>query len=337
MRKIRIIDSIIYIETGVFSNLSKHIKDIYENNDIYVVTDTTLKKKYGNKLASILSDFDVKFFVYEPGESNKNIDTYQQLLSKMIEDGIKRTSLIIGFGGGAVLDMTGFIASTLYRGTRLVSIPTTIISQIDASIGGKNGVDFLGYKNVIGNFYNPLAIFIDPEFINDLPNSELTNGYGEIIKTALIGDKLLFNFIKNNSKLDEELIIRLVSVKVNVVEQDYKDVSTRRILNFGHTMGHAIESKSKFKFSHGEAIAHGMIFAIKLGMKLGITNPDVLDQVKEIFNKYNLAKEEINYKEYLDYIKYDKKSDSKGIEFIFIKDIGIPEIKFITFEDCENI
>ena len=332
MKEFRELDSHVYIESGVFNKLATYVNNLNCNKGIFIVSDENVLGLYEKKLRSILVNDDLHLYSTIPGESSKSIDVYNNLIKQMLEDGIKRSSLIIGFGGGVVLDLAGFVASTLFRGTELMYIPTTIIGQIDAGVGGKNGIDMFGYKNIVGNFYSPSVVLIDSEFLKTLPQKEIINGYGEIIKTALISDNTLFEKICSGIVLDDSIIADLVSFKIDIAKKDFKDFGIRRILNFGHTMGHAIEAKSSFNISHGEAVAYGMVYALKLGIKEGITKPNVLPKVLDALKQNGLYQKHIDFSGYLDYFKYDKKNTSNGLDFVFLSDIGKPLIKRIVIK-----
>ncbi|MDL2292484.1 3-dehydroquinate synthase [Acholeplasma sp. OttesenSCG-928-E16] len=307
-------------------NLIKEVFDYLDKmSDIHIITDENVANLYLKELT--ISNFHT--YIIKPGEESKNIDNYLNIQNQIISNNASRKSIIIGFGGGVVLDLAGFIASTLFRGVELVYIPTTIIGMIDASIGGKNGIDLKSYKNQIGTFYNPKYVFIDPKLLDTLPKKEYLCGLGEVFKTALIGDKLLFDSFKKGILLDESLIYKLVFIKANIVANDYYEENTRKILNFGHTLGHAIESKSNFKYKHGEAIIYGMIFALELGVKMELTNKKDYQEIKDLFYHYGLGLDDIVFKDYFDYIKYDKKKDKDEIDFVFLEEIGKPIIKKI--------
>ncbi|MDE6584603.1 MAG: 3-dehydroquinate synthase [Anaeroplasmataceae bacterium] len=310
----------IFIEDDIIFHLSFYIEKVYTNQNVFIITDDTVAELYLEQVKNSLSSYNVHTVVVPHGEASKSMEVYSNVVGQLLDLGIRRDELLIALGGGVIGDLTGFVASTLYRGLPYVSIPTTLLSQMDSSIGGKTGIDFYGRKNVIGCFKQPKLVLIDPVVLNTLPKREWNNGMGELIKHAVIGNKDLFDALRKKPAITEDIIYQSLIVKQAVVEKDVYDRKERMLLNFGHTFGHAIELKLSLK--HGEAVALGMLMAIRFGIDLKITEEKCYDAVKEILSLYELPLEEMNYKDYLKDVIHDKKNLAGTIHFILINTIG---------------
>ncbi|MDY0210411.1 MAG: 3-dehydroquinate synthase [Acholeplasma sp.] len=302
------------------------------DKEVFVLTDENLFKLYELKLKEILCDYQVSFVVVKAGEHSKSLAVFEQVVDEFILKGIKRNSCLLAFGGGVIGDLGGFVASSLYRGIEYIQIPTSLLSMVDSSIGGKTGINTKMGKNLIGAFYNPKAVIIDPVFIKTLPDVEYQNGMAEIIKAALIKDKTLFEKLESNELGLLEMIERSILVKKDIVLKDPYEENLRMILNFGHSFGHIIESKSAYKIPHGFAVAEGMILAIKAGIKLKITPRIILKRLHNVLEKYNLGQQKIDVYEMIEPLFYDKKFKNGKLNFILIEDIGISRIYPITQE-----
>lgn len=323
----------IFIEKGILNKVGDYISKIYKGKKIVIVTDTNVDKLYGNKLMKILenSGYSPKKVVFIAGEENKNFTTLIDVQEQIIDCGIKRGDLLIAFGGGVVGDLAGFAAATLYRGIDFIQIPTTLLAQVDSSVGGKVAVDTSRGKNLVGNFYQPKMVIIDPELLDTLEERELKSGMAEVIKYGAIYDKTFFEYLnsKNNILEDiEKTLKRCCEIKAEVVEKDEFDTGIRMILNYGHTLGHAIEKYYNYgKYTHGEAISIGMHEVTLLGEKLGITKIGEAEKIKNILLKYKLPIEDkVEIKDLIEAIKSDKKNISGTLNFIFLKEIGKVEI-----------
>ena len=219
------------------------------------------------------------------GEESKVLSTYAYVCEELIKKDIRRNNLLVALGGGVIGDLCGFVAATLYRGIPYVGIPTSLLSQMDSSIGGKTGIDFYNRKNIIGAFKQPSMVLIDPKVLNTLDIKEFNNGMGELIKHGAIGNKILLDLLFDKPMITEDIIYESLTVKKRVVELDEFDLKERMTLNFGHTFGHAIELKYGYK--HGEAVAIGMLMAIEMGIDLGITDKSCYDIIYNII--FNLT------------------------------------------------
>lgn len=327
----------IVIEDGILSSVGKYVSELIKEKSmsvkkIFIITDENVDAHYGKSVEEDLSGFgfEVLKYVINPGENSKNILTLAGIYSEMSDRGITRSDIIVALGGGVVGDIAGFAASTYLRGIKYIQIPTTLLAQVDSSIGGKTAIDISQGKNLVGSFYNPSLVLIDSEVLKSLNTRDLTSGMAEVIKYALIRDRELFDIlmaIENRGQLFEkldEIIYRCCSIKKEVVEKDQFDTGERMILNFGHTMGHAIETHYKFrKYLHGEAVAIGMLRISELAVEKGMIGESVVEDIKKILSRFGLMnKEEIPNKELIKYIKKDKKRFGDKFKIALVEEVG---------------
>ena len=325
----------IIIENGVLDRLNDYIKTIYKNDKIFIITDDKVKDLYLDKaMKSLSADYIVDYVVIPNGEASKTLEKYAYICEELLKKDIRRNNLIIALGGGVIGDISGFVASSLFRGIPYVGVPTSLLAQMDSSIGGKTGIDFYGRKNILGAFKQPKMVLIDPLTINSLDEREFNNGMGELIKHGAIGNKKLLDSLYSHPKITEDVIYESLTVKKRVVEIDEFDLNERMTLNFGHTFGHAIELKYGYK--HGEAVAIGMLMAIKMGIDLGITDKECYKPILDILKIYNLPVVEYNYKDYLKDVFYDKKNIAGTISFIFLTKLGECTIYKITEKEIKE-
>ncbi|MFD3156608.1 3-dehydroquinate synthase [Haloimpatiens sp. FM7330] len=328
----------IYIKKGILNDIGEKLKNIYSGEKIAVITDDNVYRIYGDKLKGILekSGFLVSFIVIEHGEKSKSLSTLENVYNELLDFKITRSDLIITFGGGVVGDLGGFAASTFLRGTTFVQIPTSLLSQIDSSIGGKVAVDLPRGKNLVGSFYHPEAVFIDPNVLKTLEKRFFHDGMGEVIKYGCIKDKTLFHKLLN-FKDEEELfndidniIYSCCSIKKDIVQKDERDNNVRMLLNFGHTIAHAVEKIFNYEtYTHGEAVAIGMYTITKRSEQLGITKEGTSALIKEILVKYNLpySISNLNSEKVSEIVGLDKKNKGNILNLILIECIGKSLIK----------
>lgn len=325
-------DSSIYVDEQLH-NVGKYLPD----NKTIIITDENVKKHYS-------SDFpNFPVITISMGESIKTLATVESIYRQLIDLDCDRQTFILALGGGIVCDIAGFVASTFQRGLRFGFVSTSLLSQVDASVGGKNGVNFDSYKNMVGVFMQPEFVICDIKMLNSLPKEEIANGFAEIVKHALIEDFSMFEFIEKNRdkalNLDSEVITQLVTdcirIKSGVVQKDEKESGERRRLNFGHTIGHAIEKITQP--GHGNAVSLGMVAAANFSFKKGfITEPDY-KRIVNLLSDLNLPVEHnINLKEIVKALKADKKRDGDFIYFIFLSKIGQSLIERISFTEIED-
>ena len=322
---------------GVGKELEKHTQS---GTKIAVFTSKTVKKLYLERVIRSLltSGYVIETYVLPSGEDSKELTTINDMYDRLIEDEFDRSSFIIALGGGIVGDETGFIAATLYRGIPFIQIPTTLLSQVDSSVGGKVGVNHYTGKNLIGAFYQPKAVLIDPTVLKTLDPREMVCGYGEILKYGFIYDLSFLEMCLQakddilglkDIELISDIIQRSVEIKAEIVAEDERESGKRMLLNFGHTIGHAIEKSCGFgKFLHGEAVILGMIAALKLSVMEAEMDPKraewAIEELMKIKLGHNIAKLNINTA--LRAIKRDKKVRNGKVNFVLLKDIAKPEI-----------
>ena len=303
---------------------------------VVIIVDQKVRDLYGKPMLALFKKNHIKAHLisFKGGEKNKTRETKEKLEDAMFELGCGRDTCIVAVGGGITTDIVGFVASTYCRGIPVIYVPTSLLAMVDASIGGKTGVDTRYGKNLIGTFYQPKAVFIDIDTLKTLPNKEFNNGLVELIKHAIIKDKKLFNYIIENArgikKLDKKILEKIIliscQIKKAIVEHDEKDIGMRQLLNFGHTIGHALEQVSNYKLGHGEAVMLGIIAESYMALKLKLLSTDVFEKIKSIFGKCDIPMAKLNKTYSRPAIKkalmMDKKNVNQTPRFILIKNIG---------------
>ncbi len=322
----------IKIEKGIFDKAGELIGEIHKPCRIAVVTDSNVGPLYGERLLLSLSavGFDAKIITVPAGESSKSLEMLSKLYAEMLGMGLTRTDLIVALGGGVVGDLTGFCASTLLRGIPLVQIPTTLLAQVDSSVGGKVAVNLPQGKNLVGAFYQPKLVIIDPNCLETLSDRVFCDGMAEVIKYGVILDEALFKKIESKPSrceimdIIEYVVYRSCDLKRTVVEEDELDTGGRMILNFGHTFGHVIEKKYNFTdYTHGEAVAAGMVMAAEYGEHCGITPRGISSRIAKLIEKFNLpTKTGIDRQSLLDAVKVDKKGEGNLVALVIPEKIG---------------
>lgn len=326
---------------------------LLKDEKIIVVTDRNVYKYYKNFLYENFKNIK-KIIVLKPGESTKSIESLLYIYKEFYKLKVDKSYKIVAFGGGVITDLTSFASSTYMRGLDLITIPTTLLSMVDASIGGKNAINLFNVKNLIGSFYKSKKTIKNQKFLKTLPQKEILAGLSETIKHALIKDKKLFYFLKNkresiiklNSKSMKELITKSSKIKEKIVKVDFYEKGTRRLLNFGHTLAHALESS--FKISHGEAVSLGMVFALKLSVKKRFLSEKDFSEIISLFKDYNLPVDFNKYiknknsnnkkkKEIFKKILFDKKKEGRYLNFILLKGIGRSFIHKVKIEELYDI
>jgi 3-dehydroquinate synthase len=300
-------------------------------DQVFVVTDQHVFQLHKGFFDQVFDFNKTVIHMIQPGETSKSLDVYQSICDDFLDHHIKRDDVIVAVGGGVVGDLAGFVASTLLRGVSFIQVPTTLLAMVDSSVGSKVGINTRQGKNLIGQFYDPLFVHIDITFLDTLTKREHNNGYAEIIKASLIGDPILFDQLKNPDHDLKDVIMRALKVKINIVKKDPFESKERMYLNFGHTLGHAIEKEMNYEtIKHGEAISHGMMYAIRKGIEQQTTDTFLETEVENILNQYQLLNIKIgNIKTYENRMLSDKKQRKEGLQFVFIQSIGNPIIKTI--------
>lgn len=314
-----------------------NLKKYTDGKRFFIITDKNIESLYHARFPN------VPVYAIEPGERSKHLLTTIDIYRWLLENSVDRSSMIIGIGGGVVCDIAGFVASTYMRGVDFGFVSTTMLSQVDASVGGKNGVDLEGYKNIIGTFNQPRFVICDISMLQTLPKSEFISGMAEVVKHALISDRTKFDYIEKNSdkilSRDKEaleyLVTKSVSIKVKIVESDEREKGLRRVLNLGHTWGHAVETLAKIP--HGEAVSIGLVFSANLSVKKGLMSIDERDRLVKVLTSLGLPISFNEYKkEIFEILKKDKKKEGDFIHFVLMKGIGEVVIEKITLNEIEN-
>jgi len=302
-----------------------------------IITDSTVAKLYASPLLAGLdkAGLTAHLFLIQPGETRKNLVTIGELAERLALAGFDRHDALIALGGGVVGDICGFLASIYMRGIPFIQVPTTLLAQVDSSVGGKTGVDIDAGKNLIGTFYQPKAVFIDPATLRSLPREEIQSGLAEVLKYGLIRDRVFFDFLA--AKKDEifgldaatltDTIATCCRIKAEVVMADEREGDLRRILNFGHTLGHAVEAASRYSLSHGFAVSIGMMAAARLSQARGLLTTADCEKIYNVLGAYGLpteipqefAREQVQF-----FLKTDKKAVAGRLVFVLLRDIGQP-------------
>lgn len=325
----------IYIGEDMRENMEAFLQSQKFSPQCLIITDANVGAVYGEYYAALLgkAGFNPKLITLPPGEETKSLQMAEEIYTAAIEHNLDRKSPIFALGGGVVGDLAGFIAATFMRGVPFIQIPTSLLAQVDSSVGGKVAVNHALGKNLIGAFYQPKAVFIDVNTLRTLPKREIATGMGEIIKYAYIYDAELLELLQNEAEAIKELqidimkklIYRCCSIKAEVVVQDEKESSLRAILNFGHTLGHAIETATNYQvYNHGEAVAVGMVAAAYLSKAQNNLEDDVIEEMKQLLGKYDLPvkAEGLNGEELYGHLFHDKKTVAGKINWILLHEVG---------------
>ncbi len=339
MKNLFIKSSIGNSEIIIGETLSNASKYLPKNRKIAIITDSRLNSIYGSQFPG--ADLVIEI---PQGENNKTLQTLDVIFRKLINAEFDRSSFILAIGGGIVCDVAGFAAATFMRGIDFGFVSTTLLSQVDASVGGKNGVNYYGYKNMIGTFCLPEFVICDIEMLRTLPEDEMLSGMAEVVKHGAIAGEALFEFIEQNIDMAktgdrnvlERFVYDSVLIKSDIVNLDAKEKSVRRILNFGHTFGHAIEKNTKMK--HGMAISIGMAMSAQISAVRGLINQNSADRLTALLKKLGLPVElPIEPDELFDAVRKDKKREAAEIHFVLLDNIGSAVVERFTFEELESI
>lgn len=328
----------IHIDRGIMNMAGSYIREVSGAIRAVIVSDSNVAPLYADRIAASLREygFETSLFVFEAGEERKRLSVIEKMYEHFYEHNITRTDIVVALGGGVTGDMTGFAAATYLRGIDFVQIPTTLLSQVDSSVGGKTGVDLPSGKNLVGAFWQPVTVLIDPDTLSTLPKKYMNDGMGEIIKYGCIKSPSLFEKLEKENAFDiiDDIIYECVCIKRDVVVNDERDKGERAILNFGHTFGHAIEKLGGYSsISHGEAVALGSLLITGITENKGITEEGTTDRILCLLKKYDMPyKSEYTIHQILEATRGDKKSSGKGLNFIFLREIGTCFINRISFD-----
>ncbi len=319
----------IILERGIINRIEKYIS---VSRKVLIVTDDGVPEQYGKTVASFCKEPVI--YTLQQGEKSKNIDNFKILLETLVKNSFTRSDCIVAVGGGVVGDLAGFVAASFMRGIDFYNIPTTLLSQVDSSVGGKTAIDFMGIKNIVGAFYQPKCVIIDPDTLKTLPKRQISNGIAESIKMAATSDKELFEFLEK-CNIDEPnsldfIISRSLIIKKKTVEKDEKESGLRRVLNFGHTLAHAIESCGSFdNLYHGESVALGMI---------PMCSDKVRQRLLNVLERFSLpTKISASADALAEFAKHDKKMSGDTIALIKVSEIGTYEEIRVKFDEYEKI
>ncbi len=327
-------------EYDVIIDTVERVTNSLHSNSI-IVTDENVAKFHLERIKQAIGQ-DAKSVVIAAGEEHKNLETVLRLWKSFLENGLDRKSTVIALGGGVIGDLTGFAAATYMRGINWIGIPTTLLSMVDASIGGKTGFDMPEGKNLIGAFHPPKLVLADAQLLSTLPDRELISGMAEVVKHGIISDPELFELCKHGMDWVrdnlEAIVKRAMAVKIKVIEQDPYEKGFRAALNLGHTVGHAVELVSKFELRHGEAVAIGTVVEAKYAERIGIARKDLADTISEAFSGLGLPTqipEKMPHEEIIRAMRVDKKKSAKAIRFALPVEIG--KVELVEVDDLESV
>ncbi len=333
----------IMIVEGFIDKPNLFIKDAYKTDQYIIICDNQINNIFGEQLLNNLRKGVKKIEIcsFKSGEKSKNIDTVLKIIKKMLRLKFDRKTCVLALGGGVTGDLAGFVSNIFMRGIPFIQIPTSLLAMVDSSIGGKTGIDFIEGKNLIGTFYQPKRVIIDPVFLETLPETEYINGLAEVIKYGIIWDKEFFMYLnKNHKKIlarDKKTIKYVLHksalIKAEIVMKDEKESRLRRILNFGHTYGHAIEALSDYSLRHGEAIAIGMHFACKIAERRGFTGTK---EILKLLRKFSLPvcpNKRYSFKSMINKMRSDKKNVRGKFRFVLPRSIGKVYIEEVEEEE----
>jgi len=337
----------IEIETGLFKKLPEIFKSRYQDRRMAVVSDKKVYALYGEKFVRQLREqgFETIVFTFPEGERHKNLRTLERIYNALADASFTRSDYVVALGGGVTGDMAGLAAATFLRGLGFIQIPTTLLAMVDSSVGGKVGIDMEHGKNLIGAYYQPDAVYTDPGLLDTLDNRRFSDGMAELIKHGMIRDRDLCYIIETSGnrmglkgQLDE-IIGVACRIKAAIVEQDERDADIRQMLNFGHTIGHAIEMVQQYQgLTHGEAVSVGMAFITRITERLGMTKPGTCDRLIRILKSYDLPVEmpDVKREDLIRAIRIDKKSRTGFITIAYLRDIGEGDLVRWSFEELEE-
>jgi len=337
----------IFIDGNSINKIGSYLMENYSGRKIAIITDHNIKELYGSTLEKTIIDkgFKTKLISVKPGEESKSLDTLKDVYGELSNFKLSREDLILTFGGGVVGDLGGFAASTYLRGIPYIQIPTSLLAQVDSSIGGKVAIDLPWGKNLVGSFYHPEAVFIDTELLRTLDKKFFHDGLAEVIKYGCIRDESIIEELMSY-KDDEELlenidslIYKCCSIKKTLVEQDERDFGERMLLNFGHTLGHTVEKYFDYKlYSHGEAVGIGMLHITRKTEKLNITEEGTSKLIENVLKRFELpcVTPKMERKALESAVFLDKKSIGESINLVIIKKLGQGFIKKIKIDDLED-
>lgn len=324
----------VHIGSGLLTHTGRLLHETGVTGKVIIITDPEVRRLYGDALSHRLTaeGYNVDILPVPQGEAQKTLETAGRLYYALTACSVERTTPILALGGGVIGDLVGFVAATYLRGVPFVQIPTTLLAQVDSSVGGKVAVDHKNLKNMIGAFYQPRLVIADTDTLKTLPSTELSNGLAEVIKSAAIRNPDFFVFLEQNldriRSLDDEalkeIVFQSVNIKAEIVEKDERDLGLRNLLNFGHTVGHAIESVSDFKLAHGRAVAFGMLAAADISNRMGLLDKGESLRLRNVIQKAGLLTDmpRLEVEKVMQAVKHDKKVLQGKVRFVLLRSIG---------------
>ena len=329
----------ITIESSLRNQINQKLEEMGCNR-LAVVTDSTVWECHGALMTAQLKGFQYDLTVLPPGESSKSHENLMKLYRSWLDFGLTRKDLVLAFGGGVIGDLTGYAAATFMRGVPFIQIPTTLLSQVDSSIGGKVAVNLPEGKNLVGTFYHPKEVWIDPDYLQTLPDRIFKDGMAEVVKAGCIMDKALIQLLEvfeqtSDPQLTCEIISRALKVKKQLVEADEKEFGCRKLLNFGHTIGHALEAFGQYtRWTHGEAVAMGMVWITQCAEQAGLSQRGTTTELVGLLERIGLPTESgVDLDELMIWLNRDKKKTSGGIELAIMKQPGDSFLHEVTQEE----
>jgi 3-dehydroquinate synthase len=323
------------IRPGLFASLPELLTRDARGGRIFIVTDTTVARLYATRIHRLLrkNNHDCLLLVVPPGEQSKSERTAYRLQSRLLRGGIRRDSLVVAIGGGVVGDLAGYVAATILRGVRFVQVPTTLLAQVDSSVGGKVGIDHPAGKNLIGAFHQPESVYCDPLVLRTLPTREFRNGLAEVIKIAAALDPDLFTTIEENAaklsrtstRILTQVIATSVGLKAAIVERDEREAGLRATLNLGHTIAHALEASAGYALRHGEAVAIGLAAEARIAREMSLLDGNDCERLVSTLKRAGLPTElpkNLHKRKFIEALALDKKGDAGGSKFVLLRSIG---------------
>ena len=329
----------VIIDTNCLSKIGELALPLCKTKKAMIVTDNIVDKLYSKTVETSLSNsgFEVYKYVIPNGENSKNADNFLKILNALANENFTRTDTLFALGGGVVGDLTGFCASVYLRGISFIQIPTTLLAAVDSSVGGKTAINLDAGKNLAGAFYQPKLVLFDIKTLSTLSENIVSDGMAEVIKYGMIYDKSLFDSLKNND-INEDIIARCVEIKKEVVSEDEFENGLRKILNFGHTIGHAVEKCSNYTLGHGTCVAIGMALITKFCVKSGTCTQNDYDELCKVLKLYNLpVQHNYSIEDIYQVVKSDKKCSGELLSLILINGIGKAFIKNFPFSEIKGI
>ena len=332
----------IFIERGILDLCGEYVKTLSKAEKAVVITDTNVAPLYKWRILNSLEQHGLaaKTFVFTAGEESKTLDTIAQIYQTLADFRMTRKDVIVALGGGVCGDMAGFAAATYLRGIDFIQVPTSLLAQVDSSVGGKTGVDLPQGKNLVGAFHQPIAVLIDPDSLNTLPDPFIADGMGEVIKYGCIKDAAFFASLQDGNAFEriDDVIETCVSIKRDVVSRDEREAGERMLLNFGHTLGHAIEKLHGFSgMTHGMAVAVGMVLIAQAGERRGLTAAGTAEKIIDLCRIYGLpVSDESTVAALAEAAEGDKKTAGSQINLVLLKAIGESFIHPIPLDELES-